>query len=531
MSGSPELLEYYLVEATEYVDALDQVIAADRRGADANALLATARALRGSSTMAQVDGISAIAQVLEDIALRAREGDFPWTDDLQQGLRATVADLRQLVRAVRVWTSREQERAEHRVAELNRFIPSAAPRQAAPTPEATMPVFVALQAAAIAAELDAFVDAPGNRRALDDGISRLRTLRGVSGITEYPPLADVADAVERAARKLMPDAPLSTAEAELFGSAARLFRVVAGRIREGGTHAPPEVEARDFAAALSALETPTRNTPPVVRIDQLFYPDQGPHLVERAPSPPIEAHDRLHRDLVARADHLHRLISEARTALDPVTSTRLRNDLRATAREVESLSASYGAHQTSAFFAEVREAADPFAPQELDALVSAGRAMAQPFSSIDELERRIGAVHRPPSVTPPEVSAVIARSAPAHVERRQDTPVAPVREVPPAAAPLAAAPARRPAATPTGAELKQLLASGLNSFRSLETEPLSAPADLDAFDVVPIETLLYRGPGALTRAIELRDTWRARGSAEDDTLREILDLLDLARAE
>jgi hypothetical protein len=98
----------------------------------------------------------------------------------------------------------------------------------------------------------------------------------------------------------------------------------------------------------------------------------------------------------------------------------------------------------------------------------------------------------------------------------------------PAAAPGAA---RRPAATPTGAVLKQLLASGLNSFRSLETEPLSAPADLDALDVVPIESLLYRGSAALTRAIELRDTWRARGAAEDDTLREILDLLDLARAE
>jgi chemotaxis protein histidine kinase CheA len=529
MAGSPELLEYYLVEATEYVDALDQVITADRRGADANALLATARALRGSSTMAQVDGIAGIAQALEDIALRAREGDFPWTDDVQQGLRATVTDLRHLVRAVRVWTAREEDRARHRTSELRALLPSAAPRQALPSPESTTPMFVALQCAAIAAELDAFVDGPGNRRALDDGIARLRTLRGVAGITEYPPLADVADAVERAGRQLMPDAPLSPGETELFRAASRLFRVVAGRIRAGDAHAPPEVEAREFAAALSALEAPARNTPPVVRIDQLFYADQGPHLVERAPAPPIQAHDRLHRDLLARADHLQRLISEARVALDPVTSTRLRNDLRATSREVESLTASYGAHQTSAFFSEAKEAADPLAPIELEALSAASRALAQPFLSIDELERRIAAVHRPPSVTPPEVSAVLAPSAPVSPARPLSTPAAPLREVPmPAAAPGAA---RRPAATPTGAVLKQLLASGLNSFRSLETEPLSAPADLDALDVVPIESLLYRGSAALTRAIELRDTWRARGAAEDDTLREILDLLDLARAE
>ena len=45
MNGSPELLEFYLVEATEYVDALDQLVSSPASSPDANALLATARAL------------------------------------------------------------------------------------------------------------------------------------------------------------------------------------------------------------------------------------------------------------------------------------------------------------------------------------------------------------------------------------------------------------------------------------------------------------------------------------------------------
>ncbi|HWZ58545.1 MAG TPA: hypothetical protein VNW46_06155, partial [Gemmatimonadaceae bacterium] len=46
-------------------------------------------------------------------------------------------------------------------------------------------------------------------------------------------------------------------------------------------------------------------------------------------------------------------------------------------------------------------------------------------------------------------------------------------------------------------------------------------------DIVPIDSLLYRGPAALARARLLRDTLRADGSSAE-SLAELFDLLDLA---
>ena len=67
--------------------------------------------------------------------------------------------------------------------------------------------------------------------------------------------------------------------------------------------------------------------------------------------------------------------------------------------------------------------------------------------------------------------------------------------------------------TPTGRELQDLLQSGLEGFASLEAE-LAPPADPGTGEVVSIDHLVYRGPTALTRAIELRDAWRSRGSTD-----------------
>ena len=500
MNGSPEFLEYYLVEAAEYLDALDQLATVpEGRGPDTNALLATARALRGSSAMAKADPIAAIAREVESLVGGIAEGSTPWGPDAASLLRRTVVDLRLLVRAVRVWGPREQGLAESRLAELRRTAPATTPARPTPSHEATIPVFVALQAAAIAAELSAFVADSTNRRALDDAVSRSRTLRGVAGISNYPPLADAAESVEQVARRLLPDAPLSAGEANVFRTAASLFRVTADELRAGGVHKVPNDEVAAFAAAMAALDQPTSSTPPVVRIDQLFHPDAGPHLVSRGAAPPLTAVARLHQDLVTRAEHLQRLVGDGRAAQDPVAAARVRRELNATTRELETLAASYGAHELSAFFAESREARDVLGSIELDALSTASRIIAQPFETLDDLERSIATVQRRRHLTPAAVPSI-----PSHAAR-----------------------AARP--TPTGADLKAFLGTGIAGFSSLDTQPLSEPADLDATEVVPIESLLFRGPAAIERAIALREDWRARGTPPDDTLQEIFDLLDLAR--
>jgi hypothetical protein len=91
--------------------------------------------------------------------------------------------------------------------------------------------------------------------------------------------------------------------------------------------------------------------------------------------------------------------------------------------------------------------------------------------------------------------------------------------------------ARRAPLTPTGAELHQFLQSGIAGFTELDQTPLAAPALLDDATLIPIEDLLYRGRGALERAIEVRDLMRLSGGNNDEALAELFDLLDLAAAD
>jgi hypothetical protein len=119
-----------------------------------------------------------------------------------------------------------------------------------------------------------------------------------------------------------------------------------------------------------------------------------------------------------------------------------------------------------------------------------------------------------------------------------------------AAAPAPAAEGRARAVTPTGRELQAFLQDGIIGISHLMDEPLidETPVDEplieasprraehvngtagagDAGDpVVPIDSLLYRGPAALARARALRDAFRTEGSS-DESLAELFDLLDLA---
>ena len=89
-----------------------------------------------------------------------------------------------------------------------------------------------------------------------------------------------------------------------------------------------------------------------------------------------------------------------------------------------------------------------------------------------------------------------------------------------------------PPVAAAGSPLVDALEGGIAAIGRLDANPLAMPAPLPLLDVVPIDTLLYRGRRALARARELRDEIRAAGRAPDQpSLDELFDLLDLAAAE
>ncbi|MGQ0765707.1 MAG: Hpt domain-containing protein [Gemmatimonadota bacterium] len=520
-SPSPELLEFYLVEATEYVDAMDRLVAGGHTAPDLNALIATARALRGSSAMAKVTPIAEIGRMVEQVAQRCRDGDERWSSDTVVALRSTVDDLRMLVRDVRIWGERESGRAESCRVRLQPFLGSGTTRSATPTSGSTTPVFLALQAAAIAAELDAFVDNPANRRSLDDALTRSRTMRGIAGIADYPPLSDVGDVIDRVGRQLMPDAPLTPDQHELFRAGAALMRRAAEQLRTTGRHEPDQSDVARFARAVSAIDSPPPGEATVVRIDQLFHVDDGPHVVRRSQNPPVQPHQRLARELVARSEHLRRLVADARNAADTISADRATRELRRALGDLSALTQSFGAvplADVASSLSRTVSASSPGALSSTDQLIE---VLERPFGAIADLAVRATAL-----ATTPVAASALGRGA--------GGTAAPARpQLAPRSAPQNRLTPPQPrkagnARTPTGRELQNLLASGVEALRPLEAAVVTEVED-DRSTPVPIETLLYRGRAAIDRAIELRDAMRQRGETDVASLEEIFDLLGLAR--
>src|SRR5919199_3414177 len=167
MTASAPALEFFIVEASGYIDGLDRLIAsAGPAGPDREALVRLARSLRGNSMMYRQPGISRVAGALERAARALRDGSLAWGPGPSAALVGAVDDLRILVRAVRAWGPAEDERARTRAAELDAMVPAAA-RRSAPTPsQAGGAAYLAARAAAVAEALERTAAAPADRAAL-----------------------------------------------------------------------------------------------------------------------------------------------------------------------------------------------------------------------------------------------------------------------------------------------------------------------------------------------------------------------------
>ena len=69
-----DLLDFYVVEATEYIDRIDAMVTrAGTVAPDGQSLVSAARALRGSSTMAKAEGMARDARAkAEDLQRRGQ---------------------------------------------------------------------------------------------------------------------------------------------------------------------------------------------------------------------------------------------------------------------------------------------------------------------------------------------------------------------------------------------------------------------------------------------------------------------------
>jgi chemotaxis protein histidine kinase CheA len=503
MSSSVGLLEFFILEASEYIEQLDGLVAAGgESGPNGEEFSRYARALRGSATMARQGALAELAGGVERVGRALRDGTLMWEAGVAGVLTSSVDDLKLLVRTVRTWGSPEEQRAQARIAELARWAPhSTRPYQ--PTPSFTSgSAFLVAECAAIADTLEAAVARPADRTALNTALARVRALRGVAALRDVPPIGDVVDAVERAAKPVeLGSGAASRIQIEVFGTAAALMRRAASELRVGTAPDPSSAEAQRFAAAAAALDESGGEADRIVPIASMFFEDGQPDVVSVAPNPPTTPAERFRLEVVSQAEHLRRLAADARQAASPAGRDRLARELRGALRSLHAAAESFGENEVARWVAAQSDGVAALDPAALAALDDIATRLADPSTDRTELHRRLG------EPTGAHTSGPSAQQA------------------------LRGAPSRKP--TPSGRQLHSLLEDGIVRLGELATTPLSEPVPIIDETLVPIEALLYRGRAALDRARELRDELRTRGGGPPDreALDELYDLLELATTE
>lgn len=579
--GPSGFLEFFVLEAGEYIEQLDRLLGqANATGsADAATIQRVARALRGTATMAKIPAFAELASSIERVGRALQQGSLTWNPALNGALVAAIDDLKILVRGARTWGAGEDQRARTRTAELTGFAPVVQASSPSTTPSApTTASYLAGEAANVAAGLELLTARAGGAETAGNVLRRVRALRGVAGVKEVAPLADALEATEDAARGLELGEELSAEGRQLLEAASGYLRTLARAMRgETGNDVTAPSAARDaFDVAMENWSNRTVDGDQVVPIRELFYADGSAGLVQPSATPPTSSSERFRIELVSLGEHLKQVVAAARTAHDIGATVRSRRELKRAVRDAQSTAQSFGESEIVAFIEthlDSAEHVDFLGLAALDdlaaALTDAGAGGAHLKARALELaERRDVALSiatglggevpagEAPATQPssmPRVSSPLAIATPVFTPAiAEPTPVAttpiattsisatPVSTPPvtatPVAAPVVPTPQPTPAAAlPThslGGASAALIDSSIAALDALNQQPFLEPVPLPEDELIPIDTLLYRGRAALDRAIEIRDEMRGHtGGPSREALNELFDLLELARAE
>jgi hypothetical protein len=122
VSTSPRLLDFFTLEATEYLSRLHAAMGMEPRAAAAELRIAS-RGLRGAATMARLAPVARLAGKIESVSARMEAREIRPTPDLKRVLGNSIAALGDLVRCVRAWTTTEDNKTRAAISELDAFAP------------------------------------------------------------------------------------------------------------------------------------------------------------------------------------------------------------------------------------------------------------------------------------------------------------------------------------------------------------------------------------------------------------------------
>ncbi len=556
------MIEFFMMEAGEYLDRLDQIVSGSvpPKGEEFQRV---ARALRGAALMANQQPLAGAAGGLEHLARAVREGTRPWDDATKQLAIRGIDDLRILVRQAGSWGDTESAKAREIASVLGAAAgrPQPAERPSGARPDSGTRAFIAREGATLASALDRAAKLleqnPQARDPLQAVLSAMQPLRGLASLADLPPMPDLLDGIEQAVAELTRSAQPHPDAGHVFEAAARALARATREVAADGRATADTDEVKTFATALRGLLSLDRT---VVPIDAMFYDDEGPHVLERG-TPPAGRARLGDVELVAHGEHFTQ-VADAIERAQTDTQRELRaHTLAGTFRALEGAPGTPIADAAIAVVNACRHAiAAGLATAEparfITALRDAGKVLSAAATEMEGvLAERLHAIARAlAGATAPARSAAPApatKPAPAAV-------AAPTAVAPPAAAASPAPPAAVTEA-PAAHETNDLAGSFL-TYQRLVDSMGQAPASLEELlagppgvapptparaaappaaagggsgtEFAPITDFCYSGRRALDRALELQGTLaeaiaESRSADANELLAEIFDLVRL----
>lgn len=300
--------EFFALEAGEYLERLTLLVAGPA-APENESLVRYARALRGSALMAGPPGYAIAAAAIENLAKALRDGSLRWSPALAERLSSAVEVGKSLLRRLREWSEEDIARCERTASELNSQIGESARRppvepQAAPTQSAAVRAYIARETAALAATLDQAAAAverlpPNGLAAVLERLQPLRGLGALPGLSPLPELLEVLDL-------LLVHGAASGAWPPRAGRAFRATSAALARMaRDIAALGLPQPDAPELVESAELLRDAFADEHDVVPIVSLCLTDaEGP--IRRRGEPPVAPAATLDPavELVGLADRL-----------------------------------------------------------------------------------------------------------------------------------------------------------------------------------------------------------------------------------
>jgi chemotaxis protein histidine kinase CheA len=299
--------DFFALEAGEYLDRLSGLVA-HPGPPSADELVRFTRALRGSALMANQQAIARAAGGLEHLVRGYRDGRRPWDGDMAALFREATDVLRTLVERARIWTPEDGARAERLALHLERSAGGAPRPVTAPSPshsETGVRAFLAREAAALGSVLDqagrSLHAGSVSGESIQGVLRRMQPLRGLAALSDYPPLPDLLDGIERtvlAVGRL--ELPPKEGALRLDAAAAGLSRAA----RDIADRGHPDANAEEFRQFADLLLAPPPQEAPIVPIEALFFSGED-GIVQRGATPRATTAASLGAAaVVSRGEHL-----------------------------------------------------------------------------------------------------------------------------------------------------------------------------------------------------------------------------------